>query len=578
ACHYKFQVNAFTCRFTPRLWSNSIVRYLAIQIGDDIIYVNDTNVGGSGINLVEPSDFSFPSSGITIQSPDRCFRLAVNQKPLDGGARWYHNVKLRVISDAVEQDGICGSTDLLGQLVDASGGGNADTIFTDEQLDEMCNACREPGAPPPLGCPGGPTNSPGCDFLRESTNLNSFECTPDLLPQTADGPDPSNLTLYNELTNDGDYCVAYVKVKGPGSSPNCDVYCKDIGSTCVGVWDQLSDTTCNLDPVNVTELRRASCTNRAKLMDMICICDKPPADNPLPGPGPERVCGDDQSLVDAKELCRICLPNAELLDNPVSEEDARFRSCIIDVCSLPASASEDDKKAMVENMCENDPELPPDGDQVCSAGGFCDAICGGSLLFPSLDVSACRSACEPIFELKVSPGLRGFCDYKDTCTGADCSDPSYYCPLLCQSLDCAQTQDGCTACEQTCSDRFDDVDDIIEEYCDDCYTPPEPPTDVCERSGFCAEYCKSADALKLDPAQCDVVCNSEDGFSKIIGAVETKVCGQFINNRALQICKSRDGFCWIPGKRSKCFNSCAASLVDPNGLGGLFDRYCETCP
>ena len=210
---------------------------------------------------------------------------------------------------------------------------------------------------------------PGCDFLRESTNLNSFECTPDLLPQTADGPDPSNLTLYNELTNDGDYCVAYVKVKGPGSSPNCDVYCKDIGSTCVGVWDQLSDTTCNLDPVNVTELRRASCTNRAKLMDMICICDKPPADNPLPGPGPERVCGDDQSLFDAKELCRICLPNAELLDNPVSEEDARFRSCIIDVCSLPASASEDDKKAMVENMCENDPELPPDGDQVCSAGG-----------------------------------------------------------------------------------------------------------------------------------------------------------------------------------------------------------------
>ncbi|CAE7186314.1 unnamed protein product, partial [Symbiodinium pilosum] len=392
ACHYKFQVNAFTCRFTPRrlavlrrghcglkqfdiamlrvsvsvcacfaigLWSNSIVRYLAIQIGDDIIYVNDTNVGGSGINLVEPSDFSFPTGGITIQSPDRCFRLAVNQKPLDGG--WYHNVKLRVISDAVEQDGICGSTDLLGQqldalqLVDASGGGNADTIFTDEQLDEMCNACREPG--------------PGCDFLRESTNLNSFECTPDLLPQTADGPDPSNLTLYNELTNDGDYCVAYVKVKGPGSSPNCDVYCKDIGSTCVGVWDQLSDTTCNLDPVNVTELRRASCTNRAKLMDMICICDKPPADNPLPGPGPDRVCGDDQSLFDAKELCRICLPNAELLDNPVSEEDARFRSCIIDVCSLPASASEDDKKAMVENMCENDPELPPDGDQVCSAGG-----------------------------------------------------------------------------------------------------------------------------------------------------------------------------------------------------------------
>ena len=73
--------------FAIGLWSNSIVRYLAIQIGDDIIYVNDTNVGGSGINLVEPSDFSFPTSGITIQSPDRCFRLAVNQKPLDGGAR-----------------------------------------------------------------------------------------------------------------------------------------------------------------------------------------------------------------------------------------------------------------------------------------------------------------------------------------------------------------------------------------------------------------------------------------------------------------------------------------------------------
>ena len=45
ACGYKFQVNAFTCRYTPQLWSNSITRYLAIQIGDKIIYVNNTNVG-----------------------------------------------------------------------------------------------------------------------------------------------------------------------------------------------------------------------------------------------------------------------------------------------------------------------------------------------------------------------------------------------------------------------------------------------------------------------------------------------------------------------------------------------------
>lgn len=48
ACGYKFQVNAFTCRFTPQLWSNSITRYLAIQIGDKIIYVNNTNVGAAG--------------------------------------------------------------------------------------------------------------------------------------------------------------------------------------------------------------------------------------------------------------------------------------------------------------------------------------------------------------------------------------------------------------------------------------------------------------------------------------------------------------------------------------------------
>ena len=85
-CGYKFQVNAFTCRFTPRLWSNSIVRYLAIQVGNDIIYVNNTNVGGSGLDLVE-GDFSRPTAGINIRSPDQCFRLNVNTKPLDEGQR-----------------------------------------------------------------------------------------------------------------------------------------------------------------------------------------------------------------------------------------------------------------------------------------------------------------------------------------------------------------------------------------------------------------------------------------------------------------------------------------------------------
>lgn len=58
ACGYKFQVNAFTCRYTPQLWSNSITRYLAIQIGDKIIYVNNTNVGDSGLDMVDDPSFS----------------------------------------------------------------------------------------------------------------------------------------------------------------------------------------------------------------------------------------------------------------------------------------------------------------------------------------------------------------------------------------------------------------------------------------------------------------------------------------------------------------------------------------
>ena len=36
---------------------------------------------------------------------------------------------------------------------------DADVLFTEEQLAEMCGACTEPNAPAPLGCPGSDTGS-----------------------------------------------------------------------------------------------------------------------------------------------------------------------------------------------------------------------------------------------------------------------------------------------------------------------------------------------------------------------------------------------------------------------------------
>ena len=258
---------------------------------------------------------------------------------------------------------------------------------------------------------------PGCEFMSQSTNLNSFECTKDMLPQDGDAPDADNLTKYLELTNDGEYCMAYVKTKGPGASRDCNQYCEDIGSKCVAVWDQIARTSCTLDPVDIFEKHGATCDHRAKLSDMLCICDKPSPEDPFPGPPPKRVCGDpnSDSFNEAKDLCKVCLPNAEYTETPVTEQDQRLRSCIVDICSLPDTATLDDKKAISENACEQDPILPPSGRKLCSSGGplgsmcyalcpseprrrgvsgspfaprFCESICGDELVFPSIGVGA----------------------------------------------------------------------------------------------------------------------------------------------------------------------------------------------
>ena len=46
----------------------------------------------------------------------------------------------------------------------------------------------------------------------------------------------------------------------------------------------------------------------------------------------------------------------------------------------------------------------------------------------------------------------------------------------------ADSEDGCSGCEQRCADQFADVDDILEEYCDDCYSVPTSPS-TCDKSG-----------------------------------------------------------------------------------------------
>ena len=44
-------------------------------------------------------------------------------------------------------------------------------------------------------------------------------------------------------------------------------------------------------------------------------------------------------------------------------------------------------------------------------------------------------------------------------------------------------QDGCSGCQQRCATAFGDVDDILEEYCEDCYSVPVDDSDPCKRSG-----------------------------------------------------------------------------------------------
>ena len=48
---------------------------------------------------------------------------------------------------------------------------------------------------------------------------------------------------------------------------------------------------------------------------------------------------------------------------------------------------------------------------------------------------------------------------------------------------CRCVQDGCSGCEQRCATAFGDVDDILEEYCDDCYSVPVDDSDPCKRAG-----------------------------------------------------------------------------------------------
>ena len=221
--------------------------------------------------------------------------------------------------------------------------------------------------------------------MSQSSNLNSFECTEDKLPKDGSSVEAGNLSTYQGLTKNGDHCLAYVKTKGGGSSASCAQYCEDIGSTCVGVWDQLSGTTCALDPINITVNHGATCHNRAGLRDMLCICDKPSPDNPFPGPSPGRVCGSAESFNEAVDLCKVCLPNAEFTDAPVAEQDKRLRSCVIDICSLPGTATLDDKEAIAENSCEQDPDLPPDGMKVCSAAGplaYSETVSAGLRMSP----------------------------------------------------------------------------------------------------------------------------------------------------------------------------------------------------
>ena len=248
-----------------------------------------------------------------------------------------HNGNLRIINEALTNEGICGAPSFGGSYVSPD---SPDMLFPDEVFGDMCGYCKSQTgvSVPGCGAPGNgddePEISPGCEFMQlRPKGRKVVDCSGD---QDA---------VIEEAKADGENCVAYV---GLGKSFSCSDFCAEKGSTCEMAIDQPNGQQCvaSVSSLDQIDTNTVNCDSK-QFRDLLCVCKKP--DNPAPGPTPEEACAatmDGFTLTDAATLCREKADWLKGVPYPptgasgaAGEKEAFLRACILDVLLRRARGS-----------------------------------------------------------------------------------------------------------------------------------------------------------------------------------------------------------------------------------------------
>ena len=353
-CGGDFEMQIFQCPYSKN--GNAVALGIAVKINDgDVVVISNTTVESTGNADVDNADaIGNRKIGVDVVSDDKCVRLNVNTKGLRKAPGFLHNGQLRVISEAITAEGICGAP-TFGPYFVGPGSDTPDLLFPDSKFNELCDLCKaETGMVVP-GCeePGkGPPNmAPACDFLQLRPGVMA-----NLVEDCVGTSDPVLL----EAEDGGENCVAYVRLN---KRRTCDDFCTSRGSECVGAVDNPNGETCvaTVNSLDEVDTRKVNCQT-TKFRDLQCICKKP--ENPAPGPTPEEACAstpDRFSLQDALNFCRSNVDFLQGIQYPgvgaSPDEEEILRGCILDVCS----AAPEDRDEILDNVRDQDPDGPGPG-------------------------------------------------------------------------------------------------------------------------------------------------------------------------------------------------------------------------
>ncbi|CAE7880393.1 unnamed protein product [Symbiodinium sp. KB8] len=355
-CGGDFEMQIFQCPYSKN--GNAVAIGVAVKLndGDVVIVANDTVTNPNDAD-VSTEKIENLKKGVNILSDDKCVRLNVNTKLIRRAPGLLHNGNLRIINEALTNEGICGAPSFGGEYVPPD---SPDMLFPDAVFDDMCGYCKSQTGVSVPGCdsgaPGGggdePETSPGCEFMQlRPKGRKVVDCAGD---QDA---------VIEEAKADGENCVAYV---GLGKSFSCSEFCAEKGSTCEMAIDQPNGQQCvaSVSSLDQIDTSTVNCDSK-QFRDLLCVCKKP--DNPAPGPTPEEACAeaaakDGFTLMDAAKLCRDAADWLKGVPYPptgasgdAGEKEAFLRACILDVCS----AEPEDRKDVAENAGDQDPSEPP---------------------------------------------------------------------------------------------------------------------------------------------------------------------------------------------------------------------------